>query len=73
MPGNAALRKKKIGKTLYWFTKAGGVFWPRRFSPLRRNEKEFTSHLQNVLDGQNNSKRKGSSADNGDSGRRRSS
>lgn len=54
------LRKKKVGKSLYWFTKAGGdtYFGSVAKVPYRDARKEFTDHVQSLVARERESKRR---------------
>lgn len=65
MPRHSKLRKKKIGKSVYWFTKAGGdtYFGNVKEVPFTDAKKLFNQHLESVLDSQQDRKSRELSAD----------
>jgi integrase len=58
MPRHSKLRKKKIGKSVYWFTKAGGdtYFGNVKEVPFQDAKKLFSQHLESLLDAQQDRK-----------------
>jgi integrase len=64
MSRHPKLRKKKIGKTVYWFTKAGGdtYFGKVKEVAFRDAKKLFNQHLESVLDTQQDRKSRERSA-----------
>ena len=52
MPRQPKLHKKKIGKSVYWFTKAGGDTYFGNVSdvPYSEAKRLFNQHLQSVMD-----------------------
>src|SRR5579862_6688642 len=58
MPRPSKLRKKKIGKSVHWFTKAGGdtYFGNVKEVPFTDAKKLFSQHLESVLDSQQDRK-----------------
>ncbi len=54
MPRHPKLRKKKIGKSVYWFTKAGGdtYFGSVEETPYKDARRLFNQHLESVVDTQ---------------------
>ncbi len=58
MPRHPTLRKKKIGKTVYWFTKVGGdtYFGNVKEIAFKDAKKLFNQHLESVLDAQQDRK-----------------
>jgi integrase len=58
VPRQPKLRKKKVGKAVYWFTKAGGDTYFGRVDevPYADARRQFNSHLASVTDGQDGSK-----------------
>ncbi len=57
-PRHSKLRKKKIGKSVSWFTKAGGdtYFGNVKEVAFRDAKKLFNQHLESVLDAQQDRK-----------------
>jgi len=51
VPRQSKLRRKKVGKSLYWFTKAGGdtYFGSVATVPYRDARKQFTDHVQSLV------------------------
>ena len=64
LPREAKLRKKKIGKVAYWFTKAGGDTYFGRVDvvPYKEARKLFQNHVGSLSEDQNNSKVRGLTA-----------
>src|SRR5947199_10812616 len=64
MPREAKLRKKKIGKIAYWFTKAGGDTYFGRVDavPYKEARNLFRDHVGSLSEGQNNAKGRGLTA-----------
>jgi len=58
MPQQPKLRKKKVGKSVYWFTKTGGdtYFGNVRDVPYAEARSQFNDHVASVMDAQKNSK-----------------
>lgn len=58
------LRKKKVGKSVYWFTKAGGetYFGNVEDVPYPQARKHFNEHLQSINDAAQDGKKKGLTA-----------
>ena len=52
------LRKKKVGKTTYWYTETGGETYFGNVDSLPYSEarNQFNQHVINVMDAQKNSK-----------------
>ncbi len=50
MPRHAKLRKKKVGKSVYWFTKAGGdtYFGNTTEVPYKEARRLFSDHVKNL-------------------------
>jgi integrase len=64
MPRQPKLRRKKIGRATYWFTKAGGdtYFGNVEMVPFADARKQFHAHLQSLAGDREDSKRKGLTA-----------
>jgi integrase len=64
MPRQPKLRKKKVGKSVYWFTKAGGdtYFGNVCDVPYADARRQFNQHVASVIDAQKNSKGQGLTA-----------
>lgn len=58
------LRKKKGGKSVYWFTKAGGDIYLGNVEdvPYPEARKHFNEHLQSIVEAAQNGKRTGLTA-----------
>lgn len=58
------LRKKKVGKSVYWFTKTGGDTYFGNVSdvPYADARRQFNQHVASVMDAQKNSKGQGFTA-----------
>lgn len=58
------LRKKKVGKSVYWFTKAGGDTYFGNIGdvPYSEARKDFNEHLKSIGESVKDSKRKGLTA-----------
>jgi integrase len=61
MPRKPTLRKKKIGKSVYWFTKAGGETYFGNVQDVTFSDakKLFAAHIRNLAENEENSKGKG--------------
>lgn len=66
MARHPKLRKKTVGKFVYWFTKAGGptYFGNVEDVPFNEARKFFTAHVQSLSEDKKGSKDQGQSADN---------
>jgi len=60
MARQAKLRKKKVGKTTYWFTKAGGDTYFGNVDAVSYTEARslFNGHVQSLSDSEKDSKQK---------------
>jgi integrase len=58
MPRHSKLRKKKVGKSVYWYTRAGGdtYFGNVKEVSFKDAKKLFSQHLESVLDAQQDRK-----------------
>ncbi len=64
MPRKPTLRKKKVGKSVYWFTKAGGETYFGNVQDVTSDEARrlFAAHMKSVVEEDHSSKRKELSA-----------
>ena len=58
MPRQTKLRKRKVGKTTYWYTDTGGETYFSNVDSMRYTgaKNQFNQHVVNVTDAQKNSK-----------------
>jgi hypothetical protein len=58
MPRKPTLRRKKVGKSVYWFTKAGGETYFGNVADLTYDEAKrfFAAHIKNLAEDETTSK-----------------